>query len=140
MEIFAGICLLIQSMWDIRTKELPLWISAVLGCCGFVYSLCTQRMGWEMVYALLPGLFCLFLGFVTRQAVGYGDGILLCALGVFYTCEELMQICTIAIVAAGFAGLILLVVFQKSGKYEIPFVPFLFLGWCICFGMDFIGV
>ena len=131
MEIIAGGCLLIQAIWDIRTKELPLWMSLVLGGSGFVYSVCYKNYDLEIIIALLPGLFCLFLGYVTRQAVGYGDGILICSLGMIYTWQEVVQICSIAIVFAGLAGLILLVVFQKNRKYEIPFVPFLFLGWCL---------
>ena len=32
---------------------------------------------------------------------------------------------------AGIVGFILLIMFRKSGKFEIPFVPFLFLAWII---------
>ena len=135
VEVIAGLCLLLQAIWDIRTKELPLWISLVLGSCGFLYSVCNKRSGLEILIALLPGLFCLLLGYVTRQAIGYGDGILICSLGLIYTWQDVVQICSIAIVFAGLMGIVLLVVFRKNGKYEIPFVPFLFLGWCVLLGM-----
>ena len=132
MHIMAGVCLLIQGLWDIRTKEIPTWISLGLGICGLLYSLCCHREWMSLLLALIPGVICLILGGCTRQAVGYGDGILLCALAMLYTLEELLTFFTLAILLAGMAGLFLLVVFRKKGTYEIPFVPFLFAGW-LCF-------
>ena len=118
MEIMAGVCLLIESIWDIKTRKIPLWISLGFGCSSFFYSLCCQRSYSSFFFALLPG-----------QAIGYGDGILLCALAMLYPLEELMELIVVAIFFAGIVGFILLIVFRKSGKFEIPFVPFLFLAW-----------
>lgn len=129
MSLMAGICLLIQGVWDIRTKEIPTWVSLGLGVCSFLYSICNQRDWIGMGFALLPGVVCLLLGYVTRQAVGYGDGILLCALGMLYSVEEVINICIIASFIAGITALILLAVLKKDGSYPIPFVPFLFFGW-----------
>lgn len=135
MDIMAGICLLIQGIWDIRTKEIPSWISIGLGSCSLFYSLCSHREWESFGLALIPGVICLLVGFCTRQAVGYGDGILLCSLAMLYSLEELMGFLVIAFLCAGIVGLILLVVFHKSGKYELPFVPYLFIGWMMWHGM-----
>lgn len=129
MELIAGICLLIQGIRDIRTKEIPLWVSLCLGGGGFLYSIYSHRDWLDFCLGLLPGIGCLLLGYCTRQAVGYGDGILLCALGMLYSVEELLYICMVAACFAGITGLVLLVCFKKKGTYEIPFVPFLFVGW-----------
>lgn len=131
MDIMAGVCLFIQGIWDIRTKEIPLWVSLCLGVCSFLYSLCCQREWVSICLALIPGIVCLGIGYCTRQAVGYGDGILLCALGMLYSVEELLDICIIATTLGGLVGLVLLVIFKKNGSYEIPFVPFLFTGWLL---------
>lgn len=133
MKIMAGICLLIQSIWDIRTKEIPLWVSLCFGGCSFVYSVCCGRTWVEFLLALLPGLICFILGYCTRQAIGYGDAILLCSLGMLYSLHELIFICMTAVILGGITGLILLVVLKKNGRYEIPFVPFLFVGWICLF-------
>lgn len=133
MDIVTGIYLLIQSVWDIRTKKIPLWISLCFGSCSLLYSICCNRECLEFILALIPGGICFLLGYWTREAIGYGDAILLCALGMLYSLEELLSICVIAVMLAGVAGLVLLVVFRKNGKYEIPFVPFLWIGWLILF-------
>ena len=83
--------------------------------------------------AFIPGAVCLVMGYCTRQAIGYGDAILLCSLGMLYSLQEILFICMTAVTLAGIVGLVLLVVFRKSGKYEIPFVPFLLAGWMVLF-------
>lgn len=140
MNIMAGVCLLIQGIWDIRTKEIPTWVSLGFGICGFLYSVCCYRNWSCFCLALIPGLLCLFIGFCTRQAVGYGDGILLCALAMLYTLEEILYIFIMAVCSAGIAGLFLLVIFRKNGKFEIPFVPFLFVGWLCYYAMQERGI
>lgn len=131
MNIMAGVCLLIQGVWDIRTRQIPIWISAGFGACSFLYSICCQREWRSMCLALVPGFIFLVLAVISRQAVGYGDGLLLCSLGMLYSLEELIGICVIAMGFALLTALVLLGVFHKSGKYEIPFVPYLFLGWLL---------
>lgn len=138
MELMAGVCLGIQSIWDIKTKEIPLWISFGFGSFSFFYSICCRREWSCFGLALLPGVLCLFLGFCTRQAIGYGDGILLCSLAMLYSLKVLIEMIIIAIFFAGIMGVILLIFFHKSGKYEIPFIPFLFLGWFLSCGIPMI--
>jgi len=138
MELMAGVCLCIQGVWDIRTKEIPLWISLGFGSCSFLYSICCQREWSSFLFACLPGVVCLFLGFCTRQAIGYGDGILLCSLAMLYSLEDMMKIILIAVSFAGMTGFILLLFFQKNRKYEIAFIPFLFLGWILSHGIPMV--
>lgn len=129
MEVMAGVCLFIQSIWDIKRKEIPLWISLGLGGCSFFYSLCCQRAWSSFLLALIPGVLCLVVAFLTKQAIGYGDGILLCALAMLYPLEELVEFVFIAVFVAGMVGLMIIIVFRKNRTYEIAFVPFLFLAW-----------
>ncbi len=135
MELMAGVCLFMQSIWDIRTKKIPLWISLGLGGCSFFYSLCCQRECLCFLLALLPGVCCLILSFCTRESIGYGDGILLCSLAMLYSLEEMTVLILIAVFLAGIIGVVLLTVFHKNGKYGLPFVPFLFLGWLLSHGL-----
>lgn len=130
-EIAVGVLLGVQSYWDLRYKAIPDVVSLAVGIIG----LCLWNQGEkniaELWCALLPGMVCLFIGKVSKEAIGYGDGILLCILGIYYTVTELMELCLIAISTAGICGLVLLVFFQKRGQYELPFVPFLLLGWIV---------
>ena len=130
-EIIVGLMLCIQSYWDLRYKEIPSVVSVIGGLLGACIWCWTDKNGIEMVLSLLPGILCLFCGWISKEEVGYGDGILLCVLGIYYTLEELVVIGMIAIGSAGICGLVLLILFHKNRRYEIPFVPFLLLGWVI---------
>ncbi len=117
--------LLIQSYWDMRYKEIPVIVTIIGGIAGFIWSLLKQRIPIEILYALIPGMVCLALGKITGQAIGYGDGFLLCAMGMYVSCEVLLSIVMHACILAGAAALALLVFRRKRGKDQIPFVPFL---------------
>lgn len=132
----AGIFLAAESICDIRDKTLP-WSITVAGIvAGVVCMIMEKRMTPELLNGLLPGAIMLVLSRLTGGAIGYGDGMLVLALGLFYEVNGLMFLLMTGIFYAGIVGLILLLFFHKKGKYELPFVPFLFLGWlterCVC--------
>jgi leader peptidase (prepilin peptidase)/N-methyltransferase len=79
----------------------------------------------ELVLAVLPGAGCILLSFLTREALGYGDGIVIMVygLGMGFTC-------TVEWLLLGFflsaIWAVYLCVFQKADrKKEFPFLPFL---------------
>ena len=117
--------LLIQSYWDLRYREIPLIATLLGGVVGFVLSIVQQREVMDLVWAMIPGIVCLLLGKVTRQAIGYGDGFLLCAMGMFVSCQEVLSIVMGACMLAGAVALALFAFQKKRGKDQIPFVPFL---------------
>ncbi|MBQ8626442.1 MAG: prepilin peptidase [Agathobacter sp.] len=117
--------LLIQSYWDMRYKEIPIIVTIVGGMIGCIGSVVQQRVPIDVLCAMIPGIVCLILGKVTRQAIGYGDGFLLCAMGMYVSCEGLLAILMNACIFAGVVALALLVFRRKKGKDQIPFVPFL---------------
>lgn len=117
--------LVIQSYWDIRYKEIPIIVTIIGGIVGVICSIVQQRVPIELLCATIPGLVSLVLGKVTRQAIGYGDGFLLCAMGMYVSCEVLLSILMNACILAGVVALALLVFRRKRGKDQLPFVPFL---------------
>lgn len=137
MEILGvGILLTIQAYWDIRCRRLPLVITVIGGACGLLCSLLGGRAPIGIVLGLIPGIVALLIGKVTREAIGYGDGLLLCAMGTYLSCSQLLSVCMVACTLAGIIALGMLVIGRKSGKSELPFVPFLWLGY----GIYLIGV
>lgn len=66
---------------------------------------------------------------LSRGTVGVGDGWILAALGTLLSTEIYVQmLCMGLFFAAGWSG-VLLAVFGKSRKTEIPLVPFLLAGY-----------
>ncbi len=85
----------------------------------------------DLAAALLPGIFCFLLSWISRQGLGYGDSALVAGCGISVGLWPCLGILFLAFLLAGLwsAGLLLL---RKAGrKKEIPFVPFLLLGTVI---------
>lgn len=140
MQFLLLITLAIQSYWDLRYKAIPLVITACAGGMGLVLSVFGHRTWRETLYALIPGVFCLIVARATRQAIGYGDGFLLCAMGMYLSCEALLSVCMTAFMIAGMAALGLFAFGRKKGKDAIPFVPFLFIAMLLQYFPEGISV
>lgn len=121
--------LLFSSFLDIRKREISIPVTLLFGLAGVVYSV---RTGRTMTDYLIPfGIGILILGgsVLTRGQVGMGDGWMLLALGCMLRMECYIQMACIGmLLAAAYSG-VLMLVFRKNRKTEIPLVPFLLLGY-----------
>lgn len=129
--VFMGFVLCIQTIWDIRYKKIPAVVSFTAGLIGICLCVIEKRDFVDVLFAMLPGVGCLVYAKISREAVGYGDGILLVVMSLYYSLEQLIIIGMAAFGTAGITGMMCLLFFQKRGDYEIPFVPFLLLGWSV---------
>lgn len=119
--------LIIQSIWDCRFKHIPIIVTIIGAIGGICLSIFRNRAPVSLCMALLPGLLCLLIGWMTKEAIGYGDGFLLCAMGTYLSCEDVLAIIMSASTLAGVIGLALLCFGKRKGKDQIPFVPFLLI-------------
>ena len=121
--------LLFSSFLDVRKREISIPVTLLFGLAGVVYSV---RSGRTMTDYLIPlGIGILILGgsVLTRGQVGMGDGWMLLALGCMLRMECYIQMACIGmLLAAAYSG-VLMLVFRKNRKTEIPLVPFLLLGY-----------
>ena len=121
--------LLFSSFLDIRKREISIPVTLLFGLAGVVYSV---RSGRTMTDYLIPlGIGILIRGgsVLTRGQVGMGDGWMLLALGCMLRMECYIQMACIGmLLAAAYSG-VLMLVFRKNRKTEIPLVPFLLLGY-----------
>lgn len=120
--------LAIQSVWDWRYRQIPIAITLVGGVMGLLLSMMRERSLMDLCMGMVPGLVCLWLGWITREAIGYGDGFLLCAMGMYKSIEDIVGIIVLASSLAGVFGMALIIFCKKKGKDQIPFVPFLLVG------------
>lgn len=131
-EICILAVLIVSAISDIRKKEVPLW--EILGC-GAVSAASAAGAAlkgeWDIpgiLLSLLPGLIMILISRVSREQIGYGDGLLALASGPALGIYDL----GLGIVAALFlSGIVsaMLIVFKRAGRrMSIPFVPFMALG------------
>ena len=131
-EICILVLMLVCSFEDLRKKEIALW---KIGLCGVVslFRVAMQIRGGNadyiaMLLALLPGAFLLGISFVTREGIGYGDGLLMLSIGPGVGLVTLVTGMFIAFFASSIFSAGLLLTKKVKRNHRIPFIPFLTIG------------
>lgn len=120
----------LNTISDIRTKKVLIWSAWVFGVFGLLYGLLTKELvSPQVITALLPGSICLIISKVTKESMGYGDGIIILVMGVYISTQKLIGSLVLALIFAALWSILLLVLFRKKKQDEFPFVPFVLLGY-----------
>lgn len=134
--LFAGLA--VVAVEDIHRKEISSFSLFFMGIAGVLLSVFAGDWNkWYIILRFIPGILVLAVAWLTKETIGYGDGLVILCLGCFLTFDEIIDVCFAAVTLAGLVALILLLVMKKSKKMQLPFVPFLFAG---CVILNLIGV
>ena len=118
-----------SSLMDIRKKEISLPFTLLYGLAGLICSIRTARNLTDYLIPFGTGIFILAFSILTRGQVGMGDGWILLSLGCMLPTERYIRmVCNGMLLAAGCSG-VMLILFHKNRKTEIPLVPFLLAGY-----------
>lgn len=115
--IFFFLCLL--SVEDLLERQISMKWIGILGITGLIYVFKMEHMP-----VFFPGIFLFLVSFFTREQIGYGDAFLVLVLGMWM---NMGQLCYMLWTAA-ILSFVVAVCFQKK---ELPFVPFLTIGYVI---------
>jgi leader peptidase (prepilin peptidase)/N-methyltransferase len=131
----TGTALVVCAWTDIRERTLysrTIGLYAVLAVIGLLAGKSTSIP--ELAISLIPGLFCLMISWISRQALGYGDSLLIAVIGISLGFWPCIWVSFSGFFWAGiWSGILLLG--RTERKREIPFVPFLLAGFVIqCLG------
>lgn len=126
VAVLVIILLIIASICDIRTREIPDWISIVIG----LVALGSAWIGWlgiDFRWVLVGGVVGLAIGyFLFRYAkLGGGDAKLIAALGMLVGPMGLMVVLFGMAVAGGALSIIAMI----RGKRDFAYVPAIALGF-----------
>lgn len=92
------------------------------------------------IIALIPGAALLLLSYLTGEKIGYGDGLVVMALGAMMGIYTLAIIIIVGMVllcfySLGVAITSILIERHISAEYKIPLIPFIMAGMVMCFGI-----
>ena len=92
----------------------------------------------DWLYALLPGFFFIIIARITKEKIGFGDGLVLLILGNFLSYKELLYVLQSALIFMMMFSILMLISKKADGKCKIPFLPFLWMShtllWRLCYG------
>ena len=138
--IIPGLMITVCSVIDIREKSLPVWLPVVGGVAGGAVSIATGSLEpLQSVAGIGLGLALLFFSLLSKGGIGPGDAMVFAAAGAAIGIWRVLFLMWISFMAAGLAGLVILVILKKGRHYEIPFVPFLALAYGVMICMEVAG-
>ena len=130
-QIMALLLLLYMAYMDFRTREVSLRCVMCVTAIAIVHLLfCPEQ--WKLsVMGILAGIVFLLIGKVTREQIGYGDGLLICMLGAYLGIWNLAEVLIVSWGLAGLGAIVILAAGKFRRKKTIPMVPFLLCGYVV---------
>ena len=138
-KIALGVLLGILAGEDARNKSIPLWPVLMGLTAAFLYGVSNVSVRgmtvYEEIMAVSPGLITIVISCLFSKHVGMGDGLILIMTGFILPPFQVLSVLglTFLIIYIYIFGRFIL---RKDIKIEIPFVPFLFMGYVICIGKE----
>ena len=140
MEVTLALILLIYSIIDIKKREISIVLLAIGFLSGIACGIITQNLQITNVVCCLIciGLFLIFQ-IIFRNQIGIGDGIVIGMMFIYLDLITAIFSIFIAFMILMFYAGFHLLIKKKSRKYEIPFIPFLFVGYVITLILSYGG-
>lgn len=125
--IFSYLALL--SFFDIKCRHLPIIVILIFFFFSIpLYFLYNTNISFP--YSLIPGLISIFISFISRKSLGYGDSIVILSLGIILNLNYVLTVIFIALFLSSFIGVIMFVIY-KNPKKDLAFIPFLLISFII---------
>lgn len=120
----------IYSWEDIRRKRISAKYLSVPAALGVTLHIWGKDITWiSMAFGMAVGAGILILAAATREKIGVGDGLILVVTGIYLGGADNFQLFMYGLFYAAAASLVLLALGKCRRHQELPFVPFLFLGY-----------
>lgn len=126
-KIFITLYLFLASVFDIKSRKIPLLLITIFSIFWIINSLIFSR-NLHLLFGLIPGLIMIIISYITNNSLGYGDAFLILSLGFTLSFYEVFHILLLGLFFASIIGCLLLIK-KKNKKYKLPFSPFLLLAW-----------
>ena len=91
----------------------------------------------EWLAAMIPGILMLIIAKSTKEKIGYGDGWLLLILGNVLNIIDIWYVLQIAVLLVTLFSIILIIGKKVCRDDQIPFLPFLWMGYIIWRGLQY---
>lgn len=132
LSLLLTLFLIICSYTDIKKKEIYFKVLLPFFLTGVIAAAVSGR---EAVLAALlgaaAGIALLLLSFITRGAIGEGDGLVLVVTGVFLGISENLRLLTVALFLSALFSVGAMIIKGWKRDRELPFVPFLLAAFLI---------
>lgn len=138
MEAVGLICLLgLCSFDDIKSKQVRTIEICIFGIIGVLLHLINHTHTlMSTIGGMLIGAGFYLICIITKEKIGKGDALIIMVIGIYLGMLNTIKLIWISSVMAGFAGVYLLATKKQHLNYEMPFVPFMMVGYLMMYAAD----
>lgn len=115
---------------DFRRKEVSIFAIGLYGFASLMYialsnEIATMERFIDLIYSICFGLCICLLAYLSREGLGFADGIFFLINGFILTLKENILLFLSGIFVAFIVGIVLYIIYKKQGKENmvIPFMP-----------------
>ncbi|MCL2253027.1 MAG: hypothetical protein FWC09_01160 [Lachnospiraceae bacterium] len=120
------------AFFDIKSKKIPLCLIMIFGIVAVLVSVLGSDFDkWAFLAKMMPGVFLLLISFISNQAIGYGDGLIVLLIGLLTPLHINISLILAAFLLSALASIIVLVLKKGTKNSKLPFVPFLLSAWVL---------
>ena len=120
----------ITSFDDIRTRQVQLLEIIVFAVIGIIFNLYDRTNSLaSIIGGVLIGVAVLLFSILTNEKIGKGDAYIIMVTGLYLGFMNTLVLLWISSIFAAVIGMIVLRKCDNSMQKELPFVPFLLLGY-----------
>ena len=131
INIIILLCLAYATYTDIKSHSISIKVSLSATILIIITLFFSDRPYLSsIIYGLIPGIVLFILSYLTRESIGYGDGVIVSIIGIGLGFSKVIFICIIAFIVTAIVA-IFLIIKRKSGKSTLPFVPFILCGFIL---------
>ena len=120
---------------DLRTGTMNIVIIGTCGATGLILRIITGTGTLEIMSGTIVGALLLILAFASSQAVGYGDGFLFAASGIYLGLIRNVIFLLLSLILGAVTSIVLMAARIKKKNERIPFVPFMLAGYVLMLGI-----
>ena len=129
INIILCIFLIIGTFLDIKKRSVPVILLLIFGALALPLSCFFGQIKdgalWDELSGLLLGLVFIGITVISEGKLGMGDSFVIMISGLYLGGLRATVMILYGMIAASLVSVFLLVVKRRSGKTELPFIPFL---------------
>ena len=125
-EVVLLLFLFAAAFMDFRSGQLSLWFFLGAMAAGLLLRIIVGSISIKsLLLGIIPGAVLFLIALLTKQAIGYGDCLLLVVTGIFLGLTFTILLFLISLLFAGAASILLLAMKKRKRKEALAFAPFI---------------
>ena len=130
INVVEFLFLSVGSYFDLKNREIPVNYLLIFGVLGIAVNIIWKYQPiLEVLAGGCIGVVFLAVGWMTKEAIGYGDGWALLILGIMKGWPGLIPVVFGAFLLSGVYGIWRLIGLKASREETMPFYPFLLIAY-----------